>query len=56
METRKVETDMGSKIEDLCPECGEPLYDMNDIIIAEAREATVLVGCINCEKLFGRYT
>jgi len=39
-----------------CPICGGDMENHTDAIIKEARDATVLMGCSNCEILIGRYT
>jgi uncharacterized protein with PIN domain len=39
-----------------CPICKGKLFDANDAIIPQARDATILLSCPNCELLFGRYT
>lgn len=39
-----------------CPICGGDMKDNNDAIIKEAKDATVLMGCPNCEILIGRYS
>ena len=39
-----------------CPICGGVMKDHSDAIIKEARDATVLMGCFNCEILIGRFS
>lgn len=41
---------------DKCPICNGKMFDTTEVIIKEARDATVLIHCPDCEILIGRYT
>lgn len=42
---------------DICPYCkSKDIFDMKSELSKRTRDSTVLLGCSNCEGIFGYYT
>ena len=42
---------------DICPYCkSKDIFDMRDELSKRTKDSSVLLGCSNCEGIFGYYT